>query len=230
MIVGLLVLHTSMGIGTGHADVLDDLAGGGPVAGGSRFLDPTNGLLIVGLGTTAYLSRAHVDGQRIVAMFEESPLEWGIDLADLYGEGSTLGLAALGLMAYGRAMGSETASEAGHELVASLLTAWTLTWTLKASVNARRPDGGPYSFPSGHTATAFAAAPVLHRQFGGLVGWSAYTVAALTGLARLEEHKHYLADVLVGAAIGIVSGRTLFRVMEWTVPPYGPGVGLSVRF
>jgi membrane-associated phospholipid phosphatase len=86
-----------------------------------------------------------------------------------------------------------------------------VVWAIKPTVNATRPDGGRYSFPSGHTAAAFSVAPVIARHLGCKAGLAAYTVASLTGLARMEDRRHYLSDVLFGAAIGIAAGREVVR-------------------
>lgn len=41
----------------------------------------------------------------------------------------------------------------------------TMTRTLKYTVKETRPDGGPYSFPSGHTANAFLGAHMAYKEF-----------------------------------------------------------------
>lgn len=81
--------------------------------------------------------------------------------------------------------------------------------TLKSTTNVTRPDGSNnHSFPSGHTATAFMAATMLHKEYGGRSPWysiGGYTVATATGLMRQFNNKHWMSDVMVGAGIGILS-------------------------
>lgn len=81
--------------------------------------------------------------------------------------------------------------------------------SLKYSTKVERPDGSDrFSFPSGHTATAFMTATMLAKEYGfrsPWVGIGAYTVASATGLMRMANNKHWLSDVLTGAGIGIVS-------------------------
>lgn len=81
--------------------------------------------------------------------------------------------------------------------------------SLKASTKVMRPDGSNrHSFPSGHTATAFMAATMMHKEYGGRSPWyslGAYSVATATGLSRQMNNKHWLSDVMVGAGIGILS-------------------------
>lgn len=80
---------------------------------------------------------------------------------------------------------------------------------LKYSVGTLRPDGSRYnSFPSGHTATAFAAAHILHKEYGGISPWisvAGYTVASYVGVSRILNNRHWISDVLAGAGIGLLS-------------------------
>jgi len=89
----------------------------------------------------------------------------------------------------------------------SVGSATVIAQTGKALVNEERPDNsGNDSFPSGHTANAFASAATLHRRHGWQTGFPAYAVATLTGVARERARKHHWYDVLAGAAIGGASG------------------------
>lgn len=80
---------------------------------------------------------------------------------------------------------------------------------LKYTVSRLRPDGSSYnSFPSGHTATAFMTATMLHKEYGWKSPWfsiGAYTTAAVTGMSRVLNNRHWVSDVVAGAAIGIGS-------------------------
>ena len=85
-----------------------------------------------------------------------------------------------------------------------------MTHAVKYSVKRMRPDGSTRnSFPSGHTSVSFASATVLQREFGWKVGIPAYAVASYIGYSRIEHKRHYLSDVVFGAAIGIVAGRSM---------------------
>ncbi len=80
--------------------------------------------------------------------------------------------------------------------------------SLKYTCRMPRPDGSNNkSFPSGHTATAFMAATMLHKEYGGRSPWysiAGYSMATVTGVSRMLNNKHWLSDVLVGAGIGIL--------------------------
>lgn len=81
------------------------------------------------------------------------------------------------------------------------------------AVGRERPNGeNNKSFPSGHTSNAFTLAAVAERHYGWKVGVPACLAAGLVGASRLEQDKHYLSDVVAGAALGYVVGRTVVRV------------------
>jgi hypothetical protein len=99
----------------------------------------------------------------------------------------------------------------GLELMRAHTITSLLTQGLKIGVGRRRPDGGPRSFPSGHTSAAFATATVLEHDFGWKVGVPSYLLAGYIGASRVAGNHHYGSDVVVGAAIGLVSARAVTR-------------------
>ncbi|MCF6194358.1 MAG: phosphatase PAP2 family protein [Kangiellaceae bacterium] len=77
----------------------------------------------------------------------------------------------------------------------------------KSIIRSKRPDlTDNNSFPSGHTALAFASATTLYRRYGWEMGFSAYALATLTGSARVAARKHHWYDALSGAALGTLTG------------------------
>lgn len=72
-----------------------------------------------------------------------------------------------------------------------------------------RPNGaGTESFPSGHTANAFAGAEFFRREYKNLsplYSVAAFAVAGTTGFLRMYNNKHWLSDVVAGAGVGILS-------------------------
>ena len=107
----------------------------------------------------------------------------------------------------------------------------------KALVDEERPNNkDDDSFPSGHTANAFASATTLHRRYGWEIGFPAYAVATLTGIARERAREHHWYDVVAGAAIGGASGwfftdafNSQVQLTPW-VDSKGAGVALSMRW
>ncbi len=111
---------------------------------------------------------------------------------------------------YDRQGTSRFVDRMGVHLVA-FATMTALTQGLKYTVRERRPDSGARnSFPSGHTATAFMGAELLRIEYADIspwIGYAGYAVAATTAFLRVYNNRHYLNDVLAGAAIGIFSSR-----------------------
>lgn len=92
----------------------------------------------------------------------------------------------------------------------SALTMAAMVNSLKYSTREQRPDATSHnSFPSGHTATSFMAATILHKEYGLTrslwYSFAGYSVAAATGVCRILNNRHWISDVLVGAGIGIIS-------------------------
>ena len=98
---------------------------------------------------------------------------------------------------------------------AYLIMGTTVT-AMKKFTSIERPDGSNnYSFPSGHTATAFMGAEFLYQEYKDVSIWygiSGYLVAAGTGFFRMYNNKHWLTDVAAGAGIGIISTKIAYWV------------------
>ena len=90
---------------------------------------------------------------------------------------------------------------------------------IKYTASEMRPDGSTRnSWPSGHTATAFLAATILHKEYGLTRSpWysvGAYTLATATGVMRVLNNRHWVSDVLSGAGIGIMSVELGYGLMD----------------
>lgn len=89
-----------------------------------------------------------------------------------------------------------------------------------------RPDSSNFSsFPSGHTATAFANAEFFRIQYGKrypLLAVTSYAMAATTGYLRIYNNKHWFSDVLSGAAVGFCSARITDRLYHFLQKKYFP--------
>ena len=107
-----------------------------------------------------------------------------------------------------------------------------ISLALKAVIHEQRPDGsGNDSFPSGHSALAFASATTLYRRYGWQVGFPAYAVATITAGARVAANKHHWYDAVAGAAIGSASGwyfTDKFNNQVQVLPWVGDGGGVVV--
>lgn len=138
----------------------------------------------------------------------------------------------------GRVGGHDRLSDASMRIEGSVLAALLTTQVLKRTIGRARPyvvgDSIPYdvsffrrfgagqdyrSFPSGHTAAAFAAATSLAIETSrrspatrGYIGAAAYSVAAFTGFARVYHDKHWATDVVAGALIGSLAAHAVERI------------------
>lgn len=103
-------------------------------------------------------------------------------------------------------------------LAMASLTSLALVQGTKTFVKRRRPDtGATNSFPSGHTATAFLCAEMLHQEYGHHSPWisiTGYSIAAFTGYMRVYNERHYIGDIVAGAGFGMLSARLAY----WLAP------------
>lgn len=127
--------------------------------------------------------------------------------------GDTLAI-ALGAapLVYGGWQWGSSGDSRGFEIAAESLAATeAVVGALKLATHRQRPDGGNHdSFPSGHTAFAFAGATLLAHAVedaspgrSNHLGYLFYAPALYVGIDRIEAGKHYFTDVGVGALIGI---------------------------
>lgn len=91
--------------------------------------------------------------------------------------------------------------------------------TIKHTAKEMRPDGSTAnSWPSGHTATAFVGATLLHKEYGLTRSpWysvAGYGVATATGVMRVLNNRHWISDVLSGAGLGILSGELGYAICD----------------
>lgn len=109
----------------------------------------------------------------------------------------------------------ENLTNKGLGIGVSYLGTVLLTIALKNTIKRPRPfetypdiiypksDAGGYSFPSGHTSTAFSTATSLSLAFPKwYVAVPAYTYAGAVAYTRMDLGVHYPSDVLAGALLG----------------------------
>ena len=197
-------------------------------------------LVTLGVGLGAAWGAGRFD-QEIARSGFNSELNGGTALDGVFEAGEYLGgsLAQMGgafaTYGLGKVFDREGVEHLGRDLVRAQVVTQSLTLGVKLLVGRERPDGSNNaSFPSGHASGTFATATVLQRHYGWKVGVPAYTVAGYVAASRMNEGKHYLSDVVFGAAVGILAGRTVtlelaharFAVSP-TLPPGGVGIQLT---
>jgi membrane-associated phospholipid phosphatase len=145
-------------------------------------------------------------------------LDDALSAGTVLGDGGVQAGFGLGIYVVGRFADHAKTAHIGADLVRAQIINALITDGLKPIADRIRPDGGEYSFPSGHTSSAFATAAVLQRRLGWKAGVPAYAMASYVGLSRLTDHKHYPSDIIFGATVGILSGRaTTFHRYGGTV-------------
>jgi len=148
--------------------------------------------------------------------------------------------ATIGLFALGRFSHDTRFRAFSYDATQAMIVNGVYSSILKNAVRRERPDGADsLSFPSGHTSAAFALATVAEKHYGWKAGVPSYLAASAIGLSRISNNRHYLSDVLAGATLGVIAGRTVARQngepapgrrrsfsLGPTTDPSGAGVGL----
>ena len=139
---------------------------------------------------------------------------------------------ALGAVLYGvgHVRDNGFVTQTGREVMRAVLVGGAITAVAKGTVGRARPFAAPgdpdvfslghgftnaafASFPSGHTSAAFATATVLARELGIAHPSSRWWVnpmlfggATFVGFSRVYQRQHWPSDVVVGAALGTITG------------------------
>ena len=155
------------------------------------------------------------------AIYDEPPLSEPLgttmEIGTYFGDGRTMLGVSLLLMAYG----DDEHRETGRLLTSTFISTGVIVWGMKEIIGRKRPlddvVGNP-AFPSGHTAYAFAGATLLGNRYPKL-RIPLYIGAGLVGITRIYLGRHYLSDVIAGAAVGTITGALVSRhrgtLLEW---------------
>jgi hypothetical protein len=100
------------------------------------------------------------------------------------------------------------------DLVSSLTMSLPVVYVMKKAFSTERPNGEEDGFPSGHAAASAAFGALLNRHYGPVAGVAGAGFAALVAFHRVDARNHDVSDVIFGAAIGYVAGRTAGDVDE----------------
>jgi membrane-associated phospholipid phosphatase len=139
---------------------------------------------------------------------------------------------SLGTYAVGRLQDQPKVAHLGMDLLQAQIMTEVLVEPLKFAVHRERPDGSDHqSFPSGHAAVTFATATVIERHLGWRKAVLGYAIASYVAMSRIHDNKHYLSDVVFGAAVGTIAGRTVVhhKADYWAFSPVAmPGGGVAL--
>ena len=178
-----------------------------------------NNALILGVAAGGAVAvRDNLD-QRVRAETAEHPLRWGEGSVVLrqFGE-YTVQVPALAAV---YAISLWTDDECClHEFSKTAISAYALsamyTVIIKGITNTSRPttqfEHGHYGFPSYHASSTFCLAAVVDEYYGWQWGVPMYVLGGLVGWSRIDQREHDLSDVLFGAVLGVVVGKTVAAV------------------
>ena len=137
------------------------------------------------------------------------------DIGDKVGNGFVLAGITGALLATSYSGENQKFRAMSFSLAQGFIMTETIVHSIKVASDRYRPNReNEHSFPSGHTSSLFTYATVISHYYGGKAGIPAYSVATLVGLSRIEKHKHYVSDVIAGAALGYLIGRTVVKVTD----------------
>lgn len=149
-------------------------------------------------------------------------------------------IARYALPALGASLALAKDDESGlTQLLASGAVTVGATYALKYAVNDTRPNGGKRSFPSGHTAWAFAGAAFIHHRYGWEWGVPAELAATAVAISRVDGDFHRWRDVVASAVIAHTSAYFLVNrfdervtLMPMLADARGPAFGIvgAIRF
>jgi len=122
----------------------------------------------------------------------------------------------------------------GVRMLAAHAAATFVKSAIKASIDRTRPekaiedgnarfepgesrDHDQNSFPSGHTAGAVAVARAVSRDIQG-AGGPAALISGAVAAAQPVNGKHYLSDLVVGAAVGWIAEALVSAVFDRVAP------------
>lgn len=218
-----------------HYDIFDDFSSASSVA---RPAVIVAGSFII---TAALISSDEQSYQTIHGWRQANPAVRTISpLITELGDGRTSMAMFGGLLAYSYVADDRSALSAGKLGLESFLISGIVTQLLKHTFSRERPSaasqpGGRWNgmfaylnqnanhkdglshfdaFPSGHTATAFAAAATFSEVYktSPWVSYVSYSLASGVAVSRVMERTHWLSDCFVGGLIGYFSTQLVIHL------------------
>jgi hypothetical protein len=167
--------------------------------------------------------------QRAVQTLSPSPLDKPMHWVSDVGRPQLVFGILLVIAAFGGPAGPATARYA----VLALIPTNLVVEGLKRSTERTRPDGerssSNSSFPSSHTANAFALAWVFARRWRRAAP-AFFVFAALVAFSRVYLNRHFVSDVVCGALIGVASAWAVERLIRrWPGQVKNPGPEAATR-
>lgn len=158
-------------------------------------------------------------------------LKWSGRVSQIGSAYSLSGITA-GTYVLGRLIHNNHLRETGLLALEALGHTQIVVFGLKEAANRERPldhdrhgefwEGGN-SFPSGHTASAFAVASVFAFEYHDhiAVPIAAYSLASLVAFSRLSADQHWMSDIVAGGSLGVLVGRFMYKRRHGAIPATG---------
>ena len=129
---------------------------------------------------------------------------------------------AVGLFAASLVTDDTRFQDAAFTSLQALVYTAAINYTLKYAIGRVRPENGmgafrfePFSgntsFPSGHTATAFALMTPWVLYYPNVATYGLFAVSTGTAVARLARDRHWATDVLAGGTVGFLTAYWLTK-------------------
>lgn len=187
----------------------------------------TESLAVLGAGTALTLVSVHFFDPSVHRFFAgQDRLNGWEKLGNFWGTGIPGATIGAGTLGYGLIFDHPHEVNAGEAHLEGLLATLAFTGALKYTVRRERPNGGHYSFPSGHTSTAFTTAANLMDMYGPIAGVPALLLGFETAASRIAVDVHWLSDTIFGAALGYAFGHSYAihhqskKAIKLTIAPY----------
>lgn len=197
----------------------------------SIFSKENRQIIIYGTAATVLLAilEDQISDPAQAAAVRHKPLGKWSALGDYSGQIIPNALYVIGMGGYGLLADDSSALKKMSVMVRATLSASIVSTALKTIVREPRPHDPSVknSFPSGHSTTAFAFASVIGAEHGPWAGAAAYSLATLVALSRINDNRHYLHDVVGGAAIGLSYGISISRRANKLEAESAPAVAMT---
>ena len=183
----------------------------------------------------------------------EAAMDWdsGLfgDFLDLSNEAGSLNapLIPTGIFLVSLATDNAKFQDAAFTSLQAIVYTNVISFTVKSFIGRARPEDGkgahhfaPFSefdasFPSGHTATAFAILSPWVFYYPHVITYGLLVIGGGAAVSRLQQQKHWLTDVLAGGTLGVTMAYWLSRKHQGSLsnvtiaPVVGPGtVGMTM--
>jgi membrane-associated phospholipid phosphatase len=170
--------------------------------------------LLVGGATT--FSTLALDNDT-VDYFARHPMKTYGNIGKFLGTGVVAAGVSGAILGFGHRANGDRFRAAAYDMSQAVVVNFLYTFALKEAVRRPRPDNSDnLAFPSGHASNAFACATVWAEQYGWKGAVPGYLAASLVAGSRLALKKHRLSDVVGGATLGYLVGKSVAR---WDAKP-----------